>query len=34
MDPEILRHFQTELNRLDDIIHEMAREAAGHDIEN
>lgn len=34
MDPEILQHFQTELNRLDDIIHEMAREAAGHDIES
>ena len=34
MDSEILKHFQTELNRLDDIIHEMAREAAGHDIEN
>jgi PAS domain S-box-containing protein len=34
MDPEILKHFQTELDRLDDIIHEMAREAAGHDIEN
>jgi PAS domain S-box-containing protein len=34
MDPEILKHFQTELNRLDDIIHEMAREAAGHDIES
>jgi PAS domain S-box-containing protein len=32
MDPEILRHFQTELNRLDDIIHEMAREAAGHGV--
>ncbi len=31
-DPEILKHFQTELNRLDDIIHEMAREAAGHDV--
>ncbi|MDO3627946.1 PAS domain S-box protein [Mucilaginibacter sp. BT774] len=34
MDTELLKHFQTELNRLDDIIHEMAREAAGHDIEN
>lgn len=32
MDPEILSHFQTELNRLDDIIHEMAREAAGHEV--
>jgi len=32
MDPEILSHFQTELNRLDDIIHEMAREAAGHGV--
>lgn len=32
MDPEILGHFQTELNRLDDIIHEMAREAAGHGV--
>ncbi|HEY9001157.1 MAG TPA: PAS domain S-box protein [Mucilaginibacter sp.] len=32
MDPEILKHFQTELNRLDDIIHEMAREAAGHGV--
>jgi PAS domain S-box-containing protein len=32
MDAEILMHFQTELNRLDEIIHEMAREAAGHDV--
>ena len=33
-DPEVIKYFQTELNRLDEIIHEMAREAAGHDIEN
>ena len=32
MDAEIFKHFQTELNRLDDIIHEMAREAAGHGV--
>ena len=32
MDTELLKHFQTELNRLDDIIHEMAREAAGHGV--
>ena len=31
-DTEVLKHFQTELNRLDEIIHEMAREAAGHDV--
>ncbi len=29
-DKEALEHFQTELNRLDDIIHEMAKEASGH----
>ena len=33
-DKEVAVHFQTELNRLDAIIHEMAREAAGHDFEN
>jgi len=32
MDTELLKYFQTELNRLDDIIHEMAREAAGHGV--
>ena len=32
MDPEVFKHFQTELNRLDEIIHEMAREAAGHGV--
>lgn len=32
MDSEIFKHFQTELNRLDDIIHEMAREAAGQGV--
>lgn len=30
-DKEALKHFQTELNRLDDIIHEMAKEASGHE---
>jgi PAS domain S-box-containing protein len=30
-DSQALEHFQTELNRLDDIIHEMAREASEHD---
>ncbi|HVW16291.1 MAG TPA: PAS domain S-box protein [Mucilaginibacter sp.] len=29
-DAETLQHFQAELNRLDAIIHEMAREASGH----
>ncbi|MBS1526246.1 MAG: PAS domain S-box protein [Bacteroidetes bacterium] len=29
-DTETLQHFQAELNRLDAIIHEMAREASGH----
>jgi PAS domain S-box-containing protein len=29
-DPETLQHFQTELDRLDTIIHEMARDASGH----
>jgi len=32
MDTELLKYFQTELNRLDEIIHEMAREAAGHGV--
>jgi two-component system, sporulation sensor kinase E len=31
-DAEVLEHFQTELNRLDAIIHEMASEASDHDI--
>jgi PAS domain S-box-containing protein len=31
-DTEILEHFQTELERLDAIIHEMADEASAHDI--
>lgn len=31
-DTEVLKHFQTELHRLDEIIHEMANEAAGHDV--
>jgi signal transduction histidine kinase len=31
-DKEVIEHFQTELNRLDEIIHEMAKEAAGHDV--
>ncbi|WP_426671530.1 PAS domain S-box protein [Mucilaginibacter sp. McL0603] len=30
-DAEVLKHFQAELNRLDNIIHEMAEEASGHD---
>jgi PAS domain S-box-containing protein len=29
-DAEVLKHFQTELDRLDNIIHEMAEEASGH----
>jgi two-component system, sporulation sensor kinase E len=29
-DAEVLKHFQTELDRLDNIIHEMAAEASGH----
>ena len=29
-DKEALEHFQTELNRLDDIIHERAKEASAH----
>ena len=33
-DAQVITHFQTELNRLDEVIHEMAKEAAGHDIEN
>ena len=31
-DAEVLKHFQTELNRLDAIIHEMAEEASEHNI--
>jgi two-component system, sporulation sensor kinase E len=31
-DAEVLEHFQTELDRLDAIIHEMARDASDHDI--
>jgi PAS domain S-box-containing protein len=31
-DAEVVKHFQSELNRLDEIIHEMAREAAGHGV--
>ncbi|HEY4197006.1 MAG TPA: PAS domain S-box protein [Mucilaginibacter sp.] len=31
-DGEVLEHFQTELNRLDAIIHEMAEEASEHNI--
>jgi PAS domain S-box-containing protein len=31
-DAEVLKHFQTELNRLDKIIHEMADEASEHNI--
>ena len=30
-DAEVLKHFQAELNRLDNIIHEMAEEASGHE---
>jgi PAS domain S-box-containing protein len=30
-DDELWDHFQTELNRLDNIIHEMAEEASGHE---
>jgi PAS domain S-box-containing protein len=30
-DAEVLKHFHNELNKLDDIIHEIAKEAAGHD---
>jgi two-component system, sporulation sensor kinase E len=30
-DKEALKHFHAELNRLDDIIHEMAKEASGHE---
>ena len=31
-DLQVIEHFQTELNRLDAVIHEMAKEAAGHDV--
>lgn len=30
-DSEALQHFRTELDRLDDVIHEMAAEASGHE---
>jgi two-component system, sporulation sensor kinase E len=31
-DAKVLEHFQTELNRLDDIIHEMAEQASDHNV--
>lgn len=30
-DAEVLEHFQTEISRLDAIIHEIAEQAASHD---
>ena len=30
-DAEILEHFQTEINRLDDVVHDIAKEAAVHE---